>query len=97
MAVVDQTLTGPISAEQQKLNNSIENLQKKVVAAVKRKHEVSLNQIKSIAQVVTPERTPQERIRNFIPYYLKDGKQFIQSLKDHLQPFAEKLSVLIED
>lgn len=97
MSVVDQSLTGTISAEQQKLNNSIENLQKKVVAAVKRKHEVSLNQIKSISQAVTPERTPQERIRNFIPYYLKDGKQFIQDLKDHLQPFAEKLSVLIED
>ncbi len=97
LSAVDQTLAGPVAAEHQKLVNSLDNLQKKMIAALKRKHEVSLNQIKSISQVIAPDRTPQERIKNFIPYYLKDGKQFIQTLKQNLEPFAEKLSVLVED
>ncbi len=97
LSAVDQTLSGPVSAEHHKLVNSIDHLQKKMMTAVKRKHEVSLSQIKSISQVITHERVPQERLRNFIPYYLKQGKQFIRSLKENLEPFAEKLTVLIEN
>lgn len=97
LSAVDKSLSGTVAAEQQKLNNSIEHLQKKMIAAIKRKHEVSLSQIKSISQIVTQERTPQERIQNFIPFYLKSGKLFIQSLKDNLVPFAEKVTILIEE
>ena len=93
---VDPTLSGAVAAEQQKAINGLENLDKKLIGALKRRNEVELAQIKNLTLAVNPNRKPQERELNFIPFYLRGGKAFIQDLKDNLEPFDNSLSILIE-
>jgi uncharacterized protein YllA (UPF0747 family) len=94
---IDSTLSGAVAAEQQKAINGLENLEKKLIGALKRRNEVELAQIKNLTIAVNPNRKPQERELNFIPFYLKNGRTFIQDLKDNLEPFDNSLSLLIEN
>ena len=41
-----------------------------------------------------PEGILQERYDNFIPYYLKSGKQLIADLKEAFEPFENEMVVL---
>jgi bacillithiol biosynthesis cysteine-adding enzyme BshC len=94
---VDPTLSNAVAAEQQKAINGLENLDKKLVGALKRRNETALTQIKNLTLAVNPNRKPQERELNFIPFYIKYGRTFIQDLKDNLEPFDNSLSLLIEN
>lgn len=94
---VDPTLSNAVAAEQQKAINGLENLDKKLVGALKRRNETALTQIKNLTLAVNPNRKPQERELNFIPFYLRSGKAFIQDLKDNFEPFDNSLSILIEN
>lgn len=94
---IDPTLSVAVAAEQQKAINGLENLDKKLVGALKRRNETALVQIKNLSNAVNPNRKPQERELNFIPFYLKNGKAFIQDLKDNLEPFDNSLSILVEN
>jgi bacillithiol biosynthesis cysteine-adding enzyme BshC len=94
---VDPTLSGAVAAEQQKAMNGLDNLDKKLVGALKRRNETALSQIKNLSLAVNPNRKPQERELNFIPFYLRSGKAFIQDLKDNFEPFDNSLSLLIEN
>ncbi|MEQ1666348.1 MAG: bacillithiol biosynthesis cysteine-adding enzyme BshC, partial [Bdellovibrionales bacterium] len=88
--VADPTLAPSVQAEMQKVSNGLDYLGKKGQAALKRKHEVALNQIQSLLDKVNPHQTPQERYDNFIPFYLKHSLNFISLLKEHLDPFENK-------
>lgn len=94
VASVDQSLTGTVNAEEQKLLNSIEAIKKKVQAAIRRQHEASVNQLKGIKEKAFPEGIPQERYQNFIPYFLQYGHSFIETLKKEFQPFRNGMLIL---
>ncbi|MBK7966406.1 MAG: bacillithiol biosynthesis BshC [Bacteroidetes bacterium] len=78
--VADPTLAPSVQAEMQKVSNGLDNLGKKGQAALKRKHEVTLNQIQSVLDKVNPNQMPQERYENFLPYYTRNGKEVVSEL-----------------
>ena len=96
IAAIDKTLEGTVAAEYQKILNSLELLHKKTTAAVKRKNDTALGQMKNLKDKVFPDSVFQERYLNFIPFYLQYGSTFINMLKMNLTPFENKL-VLLED
>ena len=60
----------------------------------KKKHELALQQITKLKQQLFPNNTLQERYANFIPFYLKHGDNFIEILKENLNPLNPNFVVL---
>ena len=97
ITAIDKSLEGSVAAELQKTLNALDVLHKKTNAALKRKHDASITQLKGIKEKVFPEGTFQERHLNFIPYYLQTGGVFIDSIKENLMAFEYRLTVLEEE
>jgi uncharacterized protein YllA (UPF0747 family) len=69
-------------------------LEEKLLRLAKQKNESSLNQISKIMQQLFPDNILQERYDNFIPFYLKGGDNFIEMLKENLNPLNPNFVVL---
>jgi bacillithiol synthase len=94
--VADPTLAPSVQAEMQKVSNGLDNLGKKGQAALKRKHEVALNQIQSVLDKVNPNQTPQERYDNFLVNYAKYGQGIISELMSQFHSFEYKMTMIID-
>ena len=95
-SLVDATLVASVEAEKQKHLKDIENLEKKLLRSFKQKNETAVGQIEKIKGKLFPTGALQERHDNFIPFYLKWGKEFIEELKMHLHPFDFRFNILSE-
>ena len=78
----------------QKQLSSFDSLQEKLIRIEKKKSEVAINQIAKIKNQLFPNNVLQERYDNFITYYLKDGDNFIKTLKNNLDPLSPNFVVL---
>lgn len=96
-AKADSTLKSAVESELQKQFNAIGKLEAKMLKAGKRKHQDAIRQMENILNKLFPGNKLQERHDNFIPYYLKYGRQFIHILKKELKPLEMKVTVLLED
>jgi len=94
--VADPTLAPSVQAEMQKVSNGLDNLGKKGQAALKRKHEMALNQIQAVLDKVNPNQTPQERYENFMGFYAKYGKDIIAELMNKFHSFEYKLTMIVD-
>lgn len=95
--LIDPTLQASVMGEKSKLSKSIETLEQKLLRAEKRKYETATTQIQSVKEKLFPNQSLQERYDNFIPYYLRHGKNFIATLLQHLNPLDTRFLVLIEE
>lgn len=93
---VDPTLKGAVQAEKQKQLNALEVLEGKIIKAEKRKQEESINQIRSLFLTFSPEQSWQERIENFMPFYLKDNNFVTDSVK-YADPFNRAMLIVNQD
>ncbi len=93
----DLSLMPAVEAELQRMLNSLEQLEKKFIKSGKQKNEVQLNQIKKLKEKFFPENKLQERFENFIPYYLKYGNDFFNTLKKELNCLDFRLLILKEE
>jgi len=92
----DPTLISSVDADLQRQLKEIDNLEKKMLRAFKQRNETAVTQIEKIKGKLFPNDTLQERHDNFIPFYLKHGKGFIDELKQTLDPFDLRFTVLSE-
>ena len=83
---IDYSLSEMTSAETQKMINSLDKIEKKMLATEKRKHDDKMRQIDEIKDYLFPGNGLQERKDNFIGFYKADPK-FIQKLVKSLDPF----------
>ncbi|MFH1321753.1 MAG: bacillithiol biosynthesis cysteine-adding enzyme BshC [Bacteroidota bacterium] len=90
----DVSLKAAVSAELQKQLKSLSNIERKLLKAEKRKRETDVDQINKIKEKLFPKNTLQERYDNFIPYYLKYGKEFFSILKRELNPLEYEFIIL---
>ncbi|MGE0637598.1 MAG: bacillithiol biosynthesis cysteine-adding enzyme BshC [Bacteroidia bacterium] len=91
---VDSTLEASIEAELQKQLKVLEQLESRIQRAEKKKHETSLNQLKSIREKLFPGNSLQERHENISTFYLRYGRSFIDVLKQNLQPLDCRFMIL---
>ncbi len=94
---IDATLEKAVRAEETKAVATLEQWQSRLVRAEKQKHEVSLQQLRALKDKLFPANGLQERTDNFMPYVLKYGDGFIDTLKENLDPFAVGFVVLEEE
>lgn len=95
--LVDGSLAGAARAEQQKNLKSLDELEKKMLRSFKQKNETAVQQLEKLKEKLFPGGVLQERVDNFIPYYLKTGSSFIESMKKVLDPFEKQFNILSEE
>lgn len=94
---IDKTLQQHIEALHAKAIKPMKELEKKMLRAEKRKYEDEQRQIHAIKSALFPLNGLQERIDNFMPYYAKWGKEFIDSLLNHSLHLQQQFVVLVEE
>jgi uncharacterized protein YllA (UPF0747 family) len=90
----DIGLKNSISAQLKKQLNTLNDLEQKLIREEKKKHENTLNQISKIKSQLFPDNSLQERYDNFIPFYLKDGENFLEIIKSNFDPLSPNFVVL---
>ena len=93
---IDATLAQSTSAVEARLERAINNLEKKLIRAEKRNHQVQLEQIDHVKAELFPKDSLQERTENFGLFYVKWGQTFIDELVRNFDPLDFKFTVLTE-
>ena len=83
-------------AEQAKQLKAAVQVEGKLIRAIKQKHEVSLNKIKSLKDKQFPDQSLQERKNNFLQQYIKHGRPYLDFLVTHLDPFNKHYLIVEE-
>jgi bacillithiol biosynthesis cysteine-adding enzyme BshC len=96
ISAIDKTLEATVGAEEKKVFASIDNLAQRGIKALKLKEEVSVNQLKQAKEKIFPGGEPQERVDNFSTYYFKWGAEFLDLLKDSIEPLQLEHVILRE-
>jgi len=68
-----------------------------MIRAEKRKQEQAVSQIAALKDKLFPGNGLQERIENFIPFYVKYGEKFIDDLVEHLNPMQKRFVIFSEE
>ena len=93
---VDKSLLQHVEALQAKAIKPLQELEKKMLRAEKRKYEAEQRHIQQVRAALFPKDGLQERIDNFMPYYAKGGAQFIKMIYEH-SPALEQEFVILEE
>jgi len=92
-ADVDKSLSQMTEAETEKISNSLDKIEKKMMSAEKRKHADKMRQIDEIKDYLFPGNGLQERKQNFMPFLQADDK-FIKKLTKAFDPFNLQFHVM---
>ena len=93
---VDPTLVKATAAEGQRMINSMEQLEGKLMRAEKQRHDIAINQMRTLKDKLFPGNGLQERYDNFMDFYLKYGRDFFDILKKELDPLEKSFTVIID-
>ena len=90
----DKSFLGALKAQEKKQLNGLDNLEKKLFRAHKKKYKEKLERLILIKEELFPNESLQERQINFSEFYRIYGQEFIDILIDNLNPFDNKFSVI---
>lgn len=93
---VDITLQPHVQALFKGVEKKLDTLEKKMLAAEKRKQEDAIRQLQQLLQAVFPGGGLQERSENFMLFYARWGNRFIEALHDASPSFDAAFCVLEE-
>jgi bacillithiol biosynthesis cysteine-adding enzyme BshC len=93
---IDKTLVKTARAEEAKALSSLDNLESKLLRAEKQRHDIAINQIKSLKDKLFPGGALQERHDNFLSIYLKHGEDFFRILTENLDPLMPGFLIIRE-
>ncbi|MBO9205353.1 MULTISPECIES: bacillithiol biosynthesis cysteine-adding enzyme BshC [Niastella] len=95
-AAIDQSLTQHVEALQARTLKPLQELEKKLLRAEKKKYEAEQRQIQVVRTAIFPRNGLQERVDNFMPWFALWGKEFIQKVYDH-SPTLEQEFIILEE
>ncbi|MGI8583516.1 MAG: bacillithiol biosynthesis cysteine-adding enzyme BshC [Chitinophagaceae bacterium] len=93
---VDTTLVKHVDALQTKLLKTLDKLEIKLLRAEKGRFESQQKQVKKIRSNLFPNNGLQERVENFMPFYAKWGKEFINIIYDNSLTFEQEFCIIKE-
>jgi bacillithiol biosynthesis cysteine-adding enzyme BshC len=94
---IDTTLTQHVTALETAALEKLEGLEKKLLRAERRKFADHQRQIETLRQALFPQNSLQERVENFMPSYAKWGREFLNIIYEHSNPFQEGFAVISTD
>ncbi len=92
----DISYLGAVNAQEKKQLKGLENLEKRLLRAEKRRQSDLVDRITKLQSEILPNLSLEERKRNFSEYYLEYGKDFVVALKDKLKPLQLEFFVLVK-
>ncbi|MEQ9062560.1 MAG: bacillithiol biosynthesis cysteine-adding enzyme BshC [Vicingaceae bacterium] len=93
---VDASLKAYTLAEGRKTEKQLEEIKKRLIRAKKDKNREQLDSYWNMHEKVFPKGNLHERYDNFVPYYLKHGAVFFDTLSDAIDPVDTRLCVISE-
>jgi bacillithiol synthase len=93
---IDPTLDAAMEAEKVRAQKQLESIAGRILKAEKRKQETSVQQIQNIRKKFFPDNTLQERRDNFIEFYAKYGKEWIDEIFNNLEMPTDSFTILAE-
>ncbi len=96
-ATIDETLSPHVQSLQTKALKRVEELEKKMLRAEKRKFETEEQQLKKLKAQLFPNDSLQERIDNISGWYARYGNSWIDILKQSSLSLESQFTVLVMD
>lgn len=90
----DVTFEKSLQAQKRKWEKTFEILEKKLLKAEKKKQEYQREKIKNIAEKIHPHGKIQERYANLSEMIIKTQLDFIQQVKNNMNPFEDEFIIL---
>ena len=90
----DISFVNAVNAQERKQIKGLENLQKRLLKAEKRRQRDLVDRITQLQNEILPNQSLEERQRNFSEHYLEYGFSFIKALKGALKPLQLEFTVL---
>lgn len=90
----DKSFIGAVKAQEIKQIKGLENLEKRLLKAEKRKHEERLQQVIRLQNELFPNQSLQERQLNFSQFYMDYGQDFISQLCQKLNPLEPNFTII---
>lgn len=94
---IDTTLEPTVKGASVKTANILNNLEKKLLRAEKRRHQESLNKITNLKNRLFPSGILQERVLNLAPMYVNYGNDFIGSLIKNFNPLDGDFTIILPE
>lgn len=91
----DESFTGAVKAQEKKQIKGLENLEKRLLKAQKKKHSEELKRITDLQNELFPNKSLQERQTNFSEFYLENGNHLIDRLITQLKPLETQFEVIV--
>ena len=90
----DKSFIGAVKAQETKQIKGLENLEKRLLKAQKRKHSETLERIIHLQNELFPNKSLQERQTNFSEFFIEYGEDLIQELFKQLKPLETKFNTI---
>ena len=94
-SATDKSFIGAVKAQEVKQIKGLENLEKRLLKAEKKKHESQLERIADLQNELFPNQNLQERVVNFSEFYLENGSVLMDKLFENLKPLEHEFSVIV--
>ncbi|MBL4657998.1 MAG: bacillithiol biosynthesis cysteine-adding enzyme BshC [Flavobacteriales bacterium] len=94
---IDASLEQSVKADESRAIGQLDNLEKKLLKAAKRKNESGVNQIKRLFEAVFPNGSFQERYDSLFSLLVRYDLEVIDQIKDAIDPFDSSLTILSEN
>ncbi|MCD6012549.1 MAG: hypothetical protein K0Q79_2411 [Flavipsychrobacter sp.] len=91
---IDPTLKASSEAALAKMRRQLQVLEQKMFRAEKRKIQVHTDRIKRMKELLFPNNALQERVDNFMEYYLDMGPAFFDLILDGINPLSSDFLVV---
>lgn len=92
----DISYLGAVNAQEKKQLKGLNNLEKRLLKAEKRRQSDLVMRITNLQSEILPGLSLEERKRNFSEYYLTYGNDFITILKQRLNPLQQEFFILVK-
>ncbi|MBE8727022.1 bacillithiol biosynthesis cysteine-adding enzyme BshC [Flavobacterium hungaricum] len=90
----DKSFSGAVKAQEVKQKKGLENLEKRLLKAQKRKLQDQLQRVTDLQCELFPNKSLQERQANFSEFYLENGEQLIPLLIQKLKPLEDNFNII---
>lgn len=90
----DKSFLGAVKAQEAKQIKGLENLEKRLLKAQKRKYSEIIERITDLQNELFPNKSLQERQANFSDFYLENGNDFIDTLIATLKPLDANFEII---
>jgi bacillithiol biosynthesis cysteine-adding enzyme BshC len=90
----DKSFLGAVKAQEAKQIKGLENLEKRLLKAQKRKYSEEIDRIVDLQNELFPNESLQERQANFSEFYLENGIDLISVLLNKLKPLESNFTII---